>query len=165
MKNRHTMSTKSRSLLTLQWIVIQDYGLRSRHYVIYFSVLDFFPFLWISICFLLGTTFSYWYHFSYHFILKIFSCLLLLDIDDLKLIHSWKLSCVFITVEKVANNTYQNTGNIKSLIWIFFLTWDALFRVPKQIVTRLSFAILKELLNCVLCIICAWSLFLKYGFT
>ena len=66
----------------------------------------FFPFLWISVCLLLGTTFSYWNHFSYHFISKRFSCLLLLEIDDLKLIHSWKLSCVFITVAQVANNTY-----------------------------------------------------------
>ena len=43
---------------------------------------------------------------SCHFISKRFSCLLLLEIDDLKLIHSWKLSCVFITAEQVANNTY-----------------------------------------------------------
>ena len=28
----------------------KDYGLRPRHYLIYFSVLDVFPFLWISVC-------------------------------------------------------------------------------------------------------------------
>ena len=44
------MSTKSQFLLTLQWILLQDYGLRPRHYLIYFSVVNFFPFLWITVC-------------------------------------------------------------------------------------------------------------------
>ena len=84
---------------------------------------------------MLGTTFSCRNHFSDHFISKRFSCLLLLlEIDDLKLTHSRKLSA-----EQVANNT----GNIKSLISIFFLTWHVLFCVRKLIVTRLSFAILR----------------------
>ena len=88
--------------------------------------------------------------FSYNFISKRFSCLLLLKIDDLKLWnHLWNLSSVFITAEQVANITYWNTDNIKSLNWIFFLTLDVFFRVQKLIITRLSFSILKELRNCV----------------
>ena len=109
MKNRHTMSTKSRFLLTLQWILIQDYGLRPRHYLIYFSVVIFFRFLWISVCLLLGTNFSYRNHFSYHFIWKRFSRLLLLEIDNLTLIQISHLNifpylrCTFSCVETNSN--------------------------------------------------------------
>ena len=120
MKSGHTISTKSWSLLTLQWILIQDYGLKPRHYLIYFFVLDFFPFLWISICLLLGTTFSYGNHFSYHFISKRFWCLLLLEIDDLKLIHSRKLSCVFITAEKVEMYFFVCETNSNKIIFCYF---------------------------------------------
>ena len=43
MKNRQTMPTKAHFFNPIQSI-IQDYDLRKRHYLIYFSVPDFFAF-------------------------------------------------------------------------------------------------------------------------